>query len=181
MLDIECFSFLNRALENDLAPLVIMASNRGMARIRGTSIRSPHGLPVDLLDRVLIVSTKPYTEDDIRQIIEIRSYIHSYLFGFYSCLSYRCQEEDVSLTSDAATVLTSMAMSTTLRYSLNLISCAQVLARKRKAEKVDVEDLRRAYTYFQDEKRSVQWLKEQQGSLVFEDIRPNNSELMDAL
>ncbi|KAG6860683.1 RuvB-like protein 2 [Termitomyces sp. Mi166 len=153
MLDIECFSFLNRALENELSPLVIMASNRGMARIRGTKFRSPHGLPVDLLDRVLIVSTKPYSEEDIQQIIQIRS-----------------QEEDVTLTEEAATVLTTMAMQTTLRYSLNLISCAQVIARKRKAEHVDVEDLRRAYTYFMDEKRSVQWLKEQQGALVFEEI-----------
>jgi RuvB-like protein 2 len=65
-----------------------------------------------------------------------------------------------------------MAMETTLRYALNLISCAQVLARKRKAEQVDVEDLRRAYTYFMDEKRSVDWLKQQQGSLVFEEIEP---------
>jgi RuvB-like protein 2 len=53
---------------------------------------------------------------------------------------------------------------------LNLIACGRVLARKRRAEQVDVEDLRRAYTYFMDEKRSVQWLKEQQGSLVFEEI-----------
>lgn len=30
MLDIECFSFLNRALENEMAPVVIMATNRGM-------------------------------------------------------------------------------------------------------------------------------------------------------
>jgi len=152
MLDIESFSFLNRALEGELAPLVIMASNRGMARIRGTKFRSPHGLPMDLLDRVLIVSTKPYTEDDIQQIIQIR-----------------CQEEDVQLTADAANVLTSMAMQTTLRYALNLIACGRVVARKRKAEQVDVEDLRRAYTYFMDEKRSVQWLKEQQGSLIFEE------------
>ena len=72
MLDIECFSFLNRALENELAPLVIMASNRGMARIRGTKFRSPHGLPVDLLDRVLIVSTKPYEAEDIQEIVKIR-------------------------------------------------------------------------------------------------------------
>lgn len=28
MLDIECFSFLNRALENEMAPIVIMATNR---------------------------------------------------------------------------------------------------------------------------------------------------------
>ena len=63
-----------------------------------------------------------------------------------------------------------MALQTTLRYALNLISCAQVVARKRKSDRVDVEDLRRAYTYFMDEKRSVQWLKEQQGTLVFEEI-----------
>ncbi|KAI6136093.1 TIP49-domain-containing protein [Pisolithus sp. B1] len=153
MLDIECFSFLNRALENELSPLVIMASNRGMSRIRGTNVRSPHGLPVDLLDRVLIVSTRPYSEEETQQIIRIR-----------------CEEEDVTLTSDALNVLTSMAGSTTLRYALNLISCAQIISRKRKAEQVGVEDLRRAYTYFMDEKRSVQWLKEQQGSLVFEEI-----------
>ncbi|KAF5332722.1 hypothetical protein D9611_005315 [Ephemerocybe angulata] len=153
MLDVECFSFLNRALEQDLAPLVIMASNRGMARIRGTKFRSPHGLPVDLLDRVLIVSTRPYVDEEIRQIISIR-----------------CQEEDVQLTPEATDVLTSMALQTTLRYALNLISCAQVCAKKRKAEEVDVEDLRRAYTYFMDEKRSVQWLKEQQGVLMFDEM-----------
>lgn len=85
-------------------------------------------------------------------------------------MDYRCEEEDVSLSPDALTVLTSMALQTTLRYALNLISAAQVLARKRKSDVVDVEDLRRSYSYFMDEKRSVQWLKEQQGTLVFEEI-----------
>lgn len=37
MLDIECFSFLNRALESDQAPVVIMATNRGITTIRGTN------------------------------------------------------------------------------------------------------------------------------------------------
>ncbi len=72
MLDIECFSFLNRALEDEMAPIVIMASNRGITRIRGTKYKSPHGLPIDLLDRLLIISTSPYTESEIRQIINIR-------------------------------------------------------------------------------------------------------------
>ena len=88
MLDIECFSFLNRALENELAPLVIMASNRGMARVRGTKIRSPHGLPVDLLDRVLIVSTKPYTEADIEEIIKIRCVSCCILFPLSTTKSF---------------------------------------------------------------------------------------------
>jgi RuvB-like protein 2 len=153
MLDIECFSFLNRALESELAPIVIMASNRGMARIRGTKHRSPHGLPSDLLDRVLIISTKPYDPQDIEQIINIR-----------------CQEEDVKLSSDALSVLTSMATETTLRYALHLISCAHVIAQRRKGGTVEVDDLKKCYKYFLDDKRSVQWLKEQQGTLVFDEV-----------
>lgn len=34
MLDIECFTYLNRALESSLAPIVILATNRGMCTIR---------------------------------------------------------------------------------------------------------------------------------------------------
>lgn len=151
MLDIECFSFLNRALENELAPLVIMASNRGTSTIRGTTFRSPHGLPVDLLDRVLIVSTSPYTREDVEQIIQIR-----------------CEEEDAQLSKEALAGLASLATQTTLRYALNLISTAQVLARKRQSAVVETEDIRRCYGYFLDEKRSTQWLKEQQVSLVFD-------------
>jgi RuvB-like protein 2 len=78
MLDIECFSFLNRALEGEMAPLVVMASNRGVSRIRGTRYKSPHGIPVDLLDRLLIISTKPYDHADMKEISKIR-YVYSSL------------------------------------------------------------------------------------------------------
>ena len=71
--------------------------------------------------------------------------------------------------TDALNVLTPMASSMTLRYSLNLISCGQVITRKCKADKADAEDLRRACMYFMDKKWSVQWLREQQGLLVFEE------------
>lgn len=30
MLDMECFSFLNRALESEKSPIVILATNRGI-------------------------------------------------------------------------------------------------------------------------------------------------------
>lgn len=72
MLDIECFSFLNRALESETAPVVIMATNRGITRIRGTTYRSPHGIPLDLLDRAIIVPTTPYDHHDLREILNIR-------------------------------------------------------------------------------------------------------------
>merc|ERR1711943_51838 len=89
MLDIECFSFLNRALESDMAPVLVVATNRGITKIRGTDYESPHGIPIDLLDRLLIITTKPYTEKEIRDIINIR-----------------CEEEDVEMTDDAKDLLT---------------------------------------------------------------------------
>ena len=56
MLDIECFTYLNALLESPMAPTVIFATNRGNALVRGTDdIISPHGIPVDLLDRYVKV------------------------------------------------------------------------------------------------------------------------------
>lgn len=56
MLDIECFTYLNALLESSMAPTVILATNRGQSLIRGTSdIVSPHGIPVDLLDRYVAI------------------------------------------------------------------------------------------------------------------------------
>jgi RuvB-like protein 2 len=68
----ECFSFLNRALEDDMAPVLIMATNRGITKIRGTKYRSPHGIPIDLLDRMVIIATQPYVEKEMKQILKIR-------------------------------------------------------------------------------------------------------------
>ncbi len=68
MLDIECFSFLNRALESELSPVVVLATNRGITTIRSTNYRSPHGIPGDLLDRMLIIPTQPYQEKEIKEM-----------------------------------------------------------------------------------------------------------------
>ncbi|CAM9362762.1 unnamed protein product, partial [Discosporangium mesarthrocarpum] len=68
MLDIECFTYLNRALESSLSPIVIFATNRGVCTIRGTDIVAPHGVPVDLLDRMLIIRTMPY---DLKEMIQV--------------------------------------------------------------------------------------------------------------
>merc|ERR1712179_455142 len=62
MLDIECFTYLHRALESTIAPIVIFATNRGKSEIRGTDIHSAHGVPLDLLDRLLIIKLRAATE-----------------------------------------------------------------------------------------------------------------------
>ena len=72
MLDLECFSFLNRLVESDLSPLLVMATNKRQSKIRGTNVVSPHGLPIDLLDRSLIIKTNPYSSEDVMQILRMR-------------------------------------------------------------------------------------------------------------
>ena len=39
MLDIECFSYLNRALEHDMAPVLIMATNRGTVEVLASNLK----------------------------------------------------------------------------------------------------------------------------------------------
>jgi len=60
-----------------------MASNRGITRIRGTNYKSPHGIPIDLLDRLLIISTTPYSEEEIKQILTIRFVIYLLFISFF--------------------------------------------------------------------------------------------------
>jgi RuvB-like protein 2 len=143
MLDIECFSYINRALEAELAPIVIMASNRGHTRIRGTSYRSPHGLPLDFLDRVVIVSTQAYTADEIRQILAIRA-----------------QEEEIDVSPDALALLTKIGQESGLRYASNIITTSHLLSEKRKGKEVSIDDVQRSYRLFYDPIRSVKFVNE---------------------
>lgn len=73
MLDIECFTYLNRALESSLSPIVVLATNRGICTIRGTDMSAPHGLPVDLLDRVMIIRALTYSLEEMVHILAIRA------------------------------------------------------------------------------------------------------------
>jgi len=152
MLDIECFSFINRALESDLAPVVVMATNRGITKIRGTNYESAHGLPIDLLDRLLIIPTKPYQEKELQHILKIR-----------------CEEEDVNLQEDAANLLTKTAVETSLRYAMQMITSAAIVARKRKSQEVTKKDIKKIYTLFLDEKRSTNYLQEYQNQFLYDE------------
>lgn len=48
---------------------------------------------------------------------------------------------------------------------IQLITLSNLVARRRKSTQVEVADVRRVYTLFLDEKRSVQYLKEQNAML----------------
>lgn len=143
MLDIECFTYLNRALESNLAPIVIFATNRGLCTIRGTEMQSPHGVPVDLLDRLLIIKTLPYSVNEIVQILAIR-----------------CSVENIEIEEEALAHLAAIGSNTSLRYSVQLISPANILAETEGKTKITKDEIDEINSLFYDAKSSAKILQE---------------------
>ena len=142
-LDIECFAFLNKALESTLAPVVIFATNRGNSKVVGTDIESPHGIPSDLLDRMLIVRTLGYNDNEMKEIIKIRA-----------------ETEKIQLEDDALDELVNLADKTrNLRYALQLLTPAKILAEVDQREIVEKFDIQEASELFIDPIRSALIIK----------------------
>merc|ERR1711970_1513080 len=141
MLDIECFTYLNRALESTLAPIVVFATNRGVCTIRGTDVVSPHGMPVDLLDRMVIVRTLGYSVDEIVQVISIRA-----------------QTEGLEMEQDAIELLGEIGQNTSLRYVVQLMTPASVLSKTNGRDTVTREDIEEIDQLFYDAKSSAKLL-----------------------
>ncbi|KAF2658416.1 TIP49-domain-containing protein [Lophiostoma macrostomum CBS 122681] len=150
MLDLESFTFLNRALESPLSPLVILASNRGLTHIRGGSNlpASAHGIPSDLLARLLIIPTHPYNPAEIGKIIQLR-----------------CQTEGLSVATPAMERVSQLGEKVSLRYALQLLSPASILARVngRPSGQIDLDDVKECEGLFLDARRSAQHLGETNG------------------
>jgi TBP-interacting protein len=143
MLDIETFAFLNMAMEQELAPIVIFATNRGLTNVKGTDIRSPHGMPLDLLDRMLIINTKPYIAQEIKKILEIRA-----------------EAEKIDLDKTALDYLTEIGTKTSLRYAIQLIAPAHEVAKHENSKKIMKKHVQVVEKLFADIKKSVGYLKE---------------------
>jgi len=141
MLDIECFTYLNRALESSLSPIIVFATNRGICTIRGTEIVSPHGMPVDLLDRMVIVRTLGYSVDEIVQVISIRA-----------------QTENLEMEQEAIELLGEIGQNTSLRYVVQLMTPASVLAKTNGRDQVTREDIEEIDQLFYDAKSSAKLL-----------------------
>ena len=139
MLDIECFTYLNRALESPIAPIVILASNRGHTLIRGTTdISAAHGIPPDLLARLLIVPTHPYSPTEISTIIRLRAKV-----------------EGLNVSDPALDLVSQAGTKVSLRYALQLLTPASILAKVNGRQTIEPSDVEECQDLFIDAKRSA--------------------------
>jgi len=146
MLDIECFTYLNRALESALSPIVVFATNRGVCKIRGSDIHSPHGVPVDLLDRLLIIRTMPYTVQEMAQILAIRADV-----------------EGIKVNSTALDTLAQIGSRSSLRYAVQMLTPSKILAETVGREEITEQDVHDVDQLFFDGKASAHMLAHSEG------------------
>lgn len=139
MLDIECFTYLNRALESSISPIVILASNRGRCTIRGTEdIIAAHGVPPDLLARLLIIPTVAYTASEIRTIVSLRA-----------------KTEGLAISEQALEKISDHGVKVSLRYALQLLTPTSILARVNGGKEIGVEEVGECEELFIDARRSA--------------------------
>jgi TBP-interacting protein len=150
LLDLEAFSFLGRALESELVPIIILATNRGVTTIRGTDVKSPMGFPLDLLDRSVIIATNEYDAESIREILTIRA-----------------KEEKVTIENNALEKLTEIGAKSSLRYAVQLLSLAAQNATAMKRKSVTLEDVERVDALFMDVSEATEHLRKYEEKLLY--------------
>ncbi|KAF8189645.1 RuvB-like helicase 1 [Pholiota molesta] len=138
MLDIECFTYLNALLESPMAPTVILATNRGNSLVRGTTdIVSPHGIPV--YDR----KTDAYTREQIGKVVQMRANV-----------------EGLKLSPAVLDKLAEEGEKSSLRYALQLLTPAAILANLGGRSQIEIEDISEMNELFLDAKTSAAMIGE---------------------
>ncbi|KAE9600467.1 putative DNA helicase [Lupinus albus] len=186
MLDMECFSYLNRALESSLSPIVILATNRGICNVRGTDMTSPHGIPVDLLDRLVIIRTQTYGPAEMIQVGLHLNVNHLSFekepfkptkFLYPGCtnihvpplgqiLAIRAQVEELVVDEECLAFLGEIGQQSSLRHAVQLLSPASIVAKMNGRDNICKVDLDQVCSLYLDAKSSAKLLQEQQEKYI---------------
>ena len=86
----------------------------------------------------------------------------------------------MTLAPDALSALAKIGIETSLRYAMQLLITSHLIAAKRKSSTVELLDLERAYKLFLDQKRSVQFLQDNEHEFIsgneWEEVNGNGND-----
>ncbi|MCS7385597.1 MAG: hypothetical protein NDF55_02495 [archaeon GB-1867-005] len=97
----------------------------------------------------MIITTRKYEAEEIREILKIRA-----------------SEEGVKLSEKALEELTKIGEETSLRYVVQMLTPAQIVARRNRREEVLPEDVEEVRKLFADVKQSTKYLKEHEEEML---------------
>nr|UXY87468.1 hypothetical protein 1634Bnrm3_p101 [Cryptomonas sp.] len=141
MLDIECFSFLSKNIESVLSPVFILSTNNSTLKINGIGFSSPHGIPVDVIDRFLVIQTSPHSYCELRKI-----------------LSSKADDDLLYLDENAKELLTKIGIECGIRYSIYIMSIASLISQN-KYIPICAKEIKQSFLLFVDSKRFIRYTK----------------------
>ena len=100
-------------------------------------------MPVDLLDRMLIIRTLPYALEEVTQILSIRA-----------------RTEGIEVEDAAIVKLAQLGDAASLRYAVQLLTPARIVASTLGREAVSAADVDEVHRLFIDAKSSAKILQE---------------------
>lgn len=110
---------------------------------------SPHGIPVDLLDRMLIIRTMPYSLEEMVQILAIRA-----------------ATESIVVEETALVRLGEIGDRATLRFAVQLLTPSRILAATQGRDSISVADVNEVDGLFYDAKASSKILAREARSFL---------------
>ena len=78
------------------------------------------------------------------------------------------------MDDEAKDLLTKIGAETSLRYTIHLITAANLIAQKRKSSEVEMDDISTAYSLFIDIERSKSFLKDYEKDFMFSEVEDDN-------
>ena len=97
-----------------------------------------HGVPPDLLARLLIIPTNAYNPEEVKTIVRLRT-----------------RTEGLLITEPALEKISEHGVKVSLRYALQLLTPASILARVNGRKEIEVVDVAECEDLFIDAKRSA--------------------------
>lgn len=104
---------------------------------------APHGIPIDLLDRVMIIRTLPYTLEEIAIILSIRA-----------------KTESLLVDEEAIQYLAEVGAKSSLRFAIQLMTPSKIMAHINGKDNISLDDVKEVDSMFFDAKASAKMLNE---------------------
>lgn len=120
MLDVDCYSFLGTVLELPTCPVIILATNKELIKIPGTTEKGMFGIPESFISRMYIVRTEAQSQETVRKIIDQKIF-----------------SEGIKISDHARDYLYSIAERTTLRFAFGLLPLAALVSDEISAEAIE--------------------------------------------
>jgi RuvB-like protein 2 len=141
LLDTESFAYLNKYIEGFISPSIILSANNSNLNLSGTQFKSPYGIPIDFLDRFLVVQTSSYSCNEIENILKLRA-----------------KEEMLLVDDEAYKLLIKIGIECGIRYSI-YVMCISIIVSTGGFTNINYKDIKKSFMMFVDRDRFTRYTK----------------------